>query len=59
MNVMNFFQALYSNKSTSEVPQNVLENVISANKQSENGAVYDKKPFKLTLDAGNIRLPII
>ncbi|XP_018575777.1 CDGSH iron-sulfur domain-containing protein 3, mitochondrial [Anoplophora glabripennis] len=46
------FKALYSAKSTSEVPRNVLENVISADKQRENGAVYDKKPFKMTLEAG-------
>ncbi|KAJ8965452.1 hypothetical protein NQ314_004123 [Rhamnusium bicolor] len=51
-NLRNGFKALYSSKTTPAVPKNMLENVISANKQKENGIVYDKKPFKLPLEAG-------
>nr|CAI5862807.1 unnamed protein product [Callosobruchus analis] len=39
-------------KGTSGIPKNILENVISANKQSQNGVCYDKKPLKITLQAG-------
>jgi Iron-binding zinc finger CDGSH type len=33
-----------------EVPRNVLEPLQTGHQQSENGAIYDKKPFKITLD---------
>ncbi|RVE48431.1 hypothetical protein evm_006867 [Chilo suppressalis] len=35
-----------------EIPKNPLKNVYSASDQKENGIVYDKKPFKLTLEEG-------
>ncbi|KAF5304661.1 hypothetical protein FQR65_LT18843 [Abscondita terminalis] len=35
-----------------DVPKNVLEDKISAHQQKSNGSVYDKKPFKITLEAG-------
>jgi CDGSH-type Zn-finger protein len=44
-------KVLFSSKST-KIPENKLKNVISANHQPENGTVYDKKPFKLPLEAG-------
>ncbi|KAK5638657.1 hypothetical protein RI129_012952, partial [Pyrocoelia pectoralis] len=34
------------------IPKNVLEDKITAHQQKENGTVYDKKPFKITLEAG-------
>ncbi|KAK9871954.1 hypothetical protein WA026_015202 [Henosepilachna vigintioctopunctata] len=37
---------------SSKIPKNALENVISAHHQKGNGTVYDKKPFKITLEAG-------
>ncbi|KAG5900046.1 hypothetical protein JTB14_009124 [Gonioctena quinquepunctata] len=44
---------LYSSKSTSlEIPKNTLANEISSNTQKGHGAVYDKKPFKIPLEAG-------
>ncbi|XP_074040179.1 uncharacterized protein [Leptinotarsa decemlineata] len=46
-------KALFSSKKTSpEIPRNILENVISAHQQEGHGIVYDKKPFKMTLEAG-------
>ncbi|XP_059054664.1 CDGSH iron-sulfur domain-containing protein 3, mitochondrial [Achroia grisella] len=35
-----------------EIPNNTLVSVYSAAQQKENGIVYDRKPFKLTLEAG-------
>ncbi|XP_028036562.1 CDGSH iron-sulfur domain-containing protein 3, mitochondrial isoform X2 [Bombyx mandarina] len=35
-----------------EVPKNPLEKVYSASQQKDNGIIYDKKPFKITLEAG-------
>ncbi|KAF5292660.1 hypothetical protein FQR65_LT11212 [Abscondita terminalis] len=35
-----------------DVPKNVLEDKIAAHQQKSNGSVYDKKPFKITLEAG-------
>ncbi|KAF5272805.1 hypothetical protein FQA39_LY07832 [Lamprigera yunnana] len=37
---------------SSDVPKNVVEKYITAHEQKGNGVVYDKKPFKLTLQAG-------
>lgn len=48
-----WFKVLFSSKST-KIPENKLKNVISANHQPENGTVYDKKPFKLPLEAGKL-----
>ncbi|XP_030759595.1 CDGSH iron-sulfur domain-containing protein 3, mitochondrial [Sitophilus oryzae] len=42
----------YSSKGPSEIPKNKLEGIISADHQSDNGIVYDKKPFRITLEAG-------
>ncbi|CAH1118316.1 unnamed protein product [Phaedon cochleariae] len=41
-----------SQSCSTEVPKNQLDNVISANKQKGRGVVYDKKPFKLPVEAG-------
>ena len=35
---------------SAQIPRNVIEGVISAHNQTENGVVYDKKPFKLHLE---------
>lgn len=45
------FQLSFSSKAE-EIPKNALKDVISADAQKENGIVYDKKPFKLALEAG-------
>ncbi|XP_063697863.1 CDGSH iron-sulfur domain-containing protein 3, mitochondrial [Culicoides brevitarsis] len=39
--------------SSGEVPRNILaeKEVISAHLQKENGKIYDRKPFKMTLEA--------
>jgi CDGSH iron-sulfur domain-containing protein 3 len=37
---------------TSKVPKNATEHLTSAQNQIENGAIYDKKPFKLHLEEG-------
>ncbi|XP_063985588.1 uncharacterized protein LOC135166855 [Diachasmimorpha longicaudata] len=45
----------YSTKeeqSEPEIPKNELEDMISAQLQPEKGKIYDKKPFKLTIEAG-------
>ncbi|GLV38242.1 uncharacterized protein CBL_12890 [Carabus blaptoides fortunei] len=39
----------YSNTS---IPKNPLESVHSASQQQENGSIYDKKPFRMTCEAG-------
>ncbi|XP_032528691.2 CDGSH iron-sulfur domain-containing protein 3, mitochondrial [Danaus plexippus] len=35
-----------------EIPSNPLKQIYSANNQTENGIVYDRKPFKMMLEAG-------
>jgi hypothetical protein len=35
-----------------EIPRNILEDLTTAQYQKKPGAVYDKKPFKFTLEAG-------
>ncbi|XP_026727496.1 CDGSH iron-sulfur domain-containing protein 3, mitochondrial [Trichoplusia ni] len=35
-----------------EIPKNPLASTYTASNQKDNGVVYDKKPFKLTLEAG-------
>lgn len=48
-----YFQASYVTKVPKpEVPKNPLEKVYSASQQKDNGIIYDKKPFKITLEAG-------
>jgi CDGSH-type Zn-finger protein len=37
---------------TAKIPRSAIENLTSAQNQIENGAVYDKKPFKLHLLEG-------
>ncbi|RZB39432.1 CDGSH iron-sulfur domain-containing protein 3, mitochondrial, partial [Asbolus verrucosus] len=37
---------------SNKIPTNTLQNTISAHKQPENGVVYDKKPFRISLAAG-------
>ncbi|KAK4877811.1 hypothetical protein RN001_010317 [Aquatica leii] len=37
---------------SSDLPKNVLEDKITSHLQKSNGTVYDKKPFKITLEAG-------
>ncbi|EFA04864.1 CDGSH iron-sulfur domain-containing protein 3, mitochondrial [Tribolium castaneum] len=44
-------KVLFSSKSA-QIPTNALKDVITADKQPENGLVYDKKPFKMPLEAG-------
>ncbi|CAL1682970.1 unnamed protein product [Lasius platythorax] len=34
------------------IPVNLLKDTYSANLQTKNGAIYDKKPFKIRLEAG-------
>ncbi|KRT83888.1 hypothetical protein AMK59_3235, partial [Oryctes borbonicus] len=41
----------YSKKSN-EIPKNVIQDLISADAQKENGIIYDKKPFRMPLEAG-------
>ncbi|XP_075979462.1 uncharacterized protein LOC142978780 [Anticarsia gemmatalis] len=35
-----------------EIPKNPLTSVYSATDQKENGVIYDRKPFRLNLEAG-------
>lgn len=35
-----------------EIPTNPLKEVYSASEQATNGVVYDRKPFKVRLEAG-------
>ncbi|XP_034841552.1 CDGSH iron-sulfur domain-containing protein 3, mitochondrial isoform X1 [Maniola hyperantus] len=47
------FQARYVTKPPKpEIPSNPLKKVYAANEQLDNGIVYDRKPFKLTLEEG-------
>lgn len=47
------FQENYATKgSKPEIPKNPLASAYTASSQKDNGVVYDKKPFKLTLEAG-------
>lgn len=47
------FQVRFS-KNSDDIPKNELKGVISADAQQENGVIYDKKPFKIALEAGKI-----
>lgn len=48
-----YFQATYVSKFPKpEIPKNALESVYSAQEQRDNGIIYDKKPFKVTLEEG-------
>lgn len=49
--VSDVFQT-YSSEKDTEIPKNALKDLITADEQKENGKVYDKKPFKLRLEAG-------
>lgn len=40
---------------TVKIPVNKLEECHTSHQQKENGAIFDKKPFKLTLEAGKIK----
>jgi hypothetical protein len=40
--------------STPEIPRNILEDLQSAQNQTKPGVVYDKKPFRITLEAGKL-----
>ncbi|CAB3258997.1 unnamed protein product [Arctia plantaginis] len=45
--------ANYATKiSKPEIPKNPLSSIYTAANQKENGVVYDKKPFRLNLEAG-------
>ncbi|KOB73514.1 hypothetical protein OBRU01_10471, partial [Operophtera brumata] len=47
------FQVNYVTKAPKpEIPKNPLESVYSAPQQKDNGIIYDKKPFKISLEAG-------
>lgn len=37
--------------SSKEIPKNILQEAVTSHLQAEHGAVYDKKPFKMTLEA--------
>lgn len=38
--------------SSVKVPKNVIEDLISAHKQPENGIIHERKPFKMHFQAG-------
>nr|XP_022904979.1 CDGSH iron-sulfur domain-containing protein 3, mitochondrial-like [Onthophagus taurus]XP_022912209.1 CDGSH iron-sulfur domain-containing protein 3, mitochondrial-like [Onthophagus taurus] len=48
INILRTQKVNFSNEAN--IPKNVLTGVISADKQPENGIVYDKKPFKMRLE---------
>lgn len=52
VNTMVGRQLLSTRMLCSKIPKNVKEDLITGNKQPENGMVYDKKPFKIELEAG-------
>lgn len=37
------------------IPKNLLEDKQTANLQKENGAIFDKRPFKIHLDKGTFK----
>lgn len=37
---------------TPEIPRNILEDLQNAQNQTKPGVVYDKKPFRITLEGG-------
>lgn len=45
-------QRFSSSKNEPERPKNVLQGYITADQQPTTGACYDKKPFKMQLEAG-------
>ena len=54
-NILNYRNIrCYSEKKDSdkEIPTNLLKEYYSANQQTENGVIYDNKPFKYTCIAG-------
>ena len=45
-----------SSKKSPVIPKNVLESVQTGHLQPDNGAIFDKKPFKLSLNEGKLYL---
>lgn len=41
---------------TKTIPKNLLEDKHTAHLQKENGAIFDKKPFKIHLEKGELLL---
>lgn len=41
-------------KDDSDIPRNLLEEFQTSHQQKETGAIFDKKPFKITLEAGTV-----
>lgn len=52
LNLTFCFQGFYSSKTQPEIPKNQLQGLITADQQKSNGVCYDKKPFKMVLQAG-------
>lgn len=50
--MITFLQATCSGSDKS-IPKSVLQKHITGNLQPDNGAIYDKKPFKLVCEKGN------
>ncbi|CAH0548745.1 unnamed protein product [Brassicogethes aeneus] len=48
----NIINKCFYSKTGPDLPKNGLGDKISADKQQENGQIYDKKPFKVALEAG-------
>lgn len=44
---------------TKTIPKNVLEGNQTAQMQAENGAIFDKKPFKLHLDQSKFTFGVL
>lgn len=40
--------------STPEIPRNILEDLQTAQNQTKPGVIYDKKPFRITLEGGKL-----
>lgn len=52
-----FFQSsrgFCDKKPAPKIPINVIADTQTSQYQQENGAIYDKKPFKTTLDKGTV-----
>lgn len=45
-------QRPYSSKKGADIPKNKLQGLITADAQPTNGVCYDKKPFRMLLEAG-------
>lgn len=55
-NCKNIFKTARFFCSKSQIPRNVIEDLVSAQNQTKPGVIYDKKPFRINLQSGKFKI---